>query len=66
MTIKEARELKGITQKELAEMVGTNQKIISRYERGTQIPSVKRAEQIAAALSIRLDKLTIAKKGEQE
>lgn len=63
MTIKEARRLKGITQEELACRVGTNQKIISRYECGKQVPSLKRAKQIAQALSVRLDKLAINKKG---
>jgi transcriptional regulator with XRE-family HTH domain len=59
MSIKEARRLKGITQTELARRIGTNQKVVSRYETGKQIPSLKRAEQIAQALSVRLDKLTI-------
>lgn len=59
MNIKEARKLKGITQAELARRVGTNQRVVSRYETGKQVPSLKRAEQIAQALSVRLDKLTI-------
>lgn len=40
MTLKELRKSKGITQKEMAKLLGMNEVSIVRYEKGTIIPPV--------------------------
>lgn len=58
----EARIIKGITQKKLADLIGTKQSSISRLESGSFLPSLSFLEKIAKALkskirvSIELDK----------
>lgn len=44
------RKAAGLTQGELAQLIGVDQSIISKYEKGENSPRVKRAEEIAAAL----------------
>lgn len=48
------RLTKGITQKELANKIGTKQPVISRLERGTYNPSLKFLQRIAHALDAEL------------
>ncbi|HWY80283.1 MAG TPA: helix-turn-helix transcriptional regulator [Candidatus Sulfotelmatobacter sp.] len=50
----EARILKGITQKKLAEMIHTKQSGIARAERGVSLPSLSFLEKIAKALRTHL------------
>ena len=52
--ILETRILKGITQKELAEMVGTKQPSIARIESGSSLPSLSFLKKIADALDTEL------------
>ena len=40
MTLKELRKSKGITQKEMAKLLGMNEVSIVRYEKGTILPPV--------------------------
>lgn len=45
------RERAGLSQKELAEMVGVGQQMIAKYEEGSKIPNVFNAVQLAKALN---------------
>ncbi|WP_162458406.1 substrate-binding domain-containing protein [Pseudactinotalea terrae] len=57
--IKEARQRAGITQRALAEAVGTSQGMIARYEAGAVSPTVRSLERILTAMgsTLRLDAL---------
>lgn len=52
--IRMVRETTGISQTELANRVGTNKSAISRYENGTQIPSLNTLMRVADAMSVDL------------
>lgn len=52
--ILEARSIKGITQKQLAEMIKTKQSGIARAENGTYLPSLSFLNKIANALKTHL------------
>lgn len=49
------RMLRGLTQTQLAEMVGTRQPSIARLENGTSAPSLSFLNKIAAALNARIE-----------
>lgn len=51
------RQKLGMTQSNLAEMIGVEQETISRFERGATIPTLSRLNDIANALSCPLDSL---------
>lgn len=53
--IKEARQNKGLTQKQLAEAAGIAVGSVSAYEKGSQVPPVDAAYRMAAALGVSLD-----------
>ena len=55
--IKKYRELQHLTQAELAEMVGTNQKPLSRIECGYHSVNLNTIAAIAKALNISIDSL---------
>lgn len=55
--IKKARKAAGITQKELAEMIGVHQKDISRWENGERTPSIEAFSGICKALKTSADML---------
>ena len=48
------RILKGLTQAQLAEMVGTRQPSIARLENGTSVPSLSFLHKIATALDAKI------------
>lgn len=50
--IKQIRESKGMTQKELAEAVGIKQVNISQYENGTKKPKLERLKKITNVLNV--------------
>lgn len=52
--IREQREAKGWTQKDLAERAGLRAEKVSKIERGKQNPTVQTVAKIARALSMRL------------
>ena len=57
--IKELRENAGLTQDGLAEVVGVGAgQVVSRWERGLQVPRLDTAMAIAAALGVKVDALT--------
>ena len=49
-TIKSLREAKGITQKQLAEMIGVTGKAVSKWETGKGLPDVSLLQPLATAL----------------
>lgn len=51
----EARVKKGVTQKDLAERIGTKQSVISRLESGRANPSIAFLKKLAEALHTRLE-----------
>lgn len=53
--IKKARKAAGVTQKELAELVGVRQKDISRWETGERTPSAEAVASICVALKVSAD-----------
>ena len=55
--IKKARKAAGITQKELAEMIGVHQKDISRWENGERTPGIEAFSGICKALKTSADTL---------
>ena len=48
--IKKMRNKKGISQNALAEFIGVNRSLIAQYERGTKIPNLLTAKEMAKAL----------------
>ncbi|HBH46659.1 MAG: transcriptional regulator [Candidatus Jacksonbacteria bacterium RIFOXYC2_FULL_44_29] len=62
-TLIQKRLEKGLTQKEIAEKVGTRQSAISRLESGTYNPSLAFLHKIAEALDTRLQLSLIKKSG---
>ncbi|MEL6391587.1 MAG: helix-turn-helix transcriptional regulator [Bacteroidota bacterium] len=55
--LSEVRKMRGFSQEELAERIGTKGPAIGRYERGTARPSFEVALRLADALDISLDYL---------
>lgn len=66
LNIKKVRKEKGLSQKELAEILGVHQVNVSEYERGTQYPSLERLVQLAEALDLTLDELVEYKKAHEK
>lgn len=57
MRLKELRELRGLTQEELAQLVGSSQRQISKYENGIQKPTSGVLSALAGALHTTSDYL---------
>lgn len=55
MTLKQFREEKGMSQTELANLVGLKQTTISQYENGSRKPDLEKAKRLSDALDISLD-----------
>jgi len=55
--IRKHRKSKGLTQTELAEILGTAQYVITNYERGLRKPPADKIPQIAKALGVPLEDL---------
>ena len=55
--IQKFRKLKGLTQTELAEMLGTTQYVITNYERDLNNPITAKMPEIAKVLEVTLDEL---------
>jgi DNA-binding XRE family transcriptional regulator len=49
------RTLRGLTQTQLADMVGTRQPSIARLENGSSVPSISFLQKVAAALDARIE-----------
>lgn len=55
MTLKEIRKRRGLSQTELANLVGLKQTTISQYENGSRKPDLATAVKMASSLDIPLD-----------
>lgn len=55
--IAEQRRASGLTQAQLAEMIDLEQEAISRWERGTRVPTLYRLQQLSDALDCSVDQL---------
>lgn len=55
--LKKIREENGLTQGELAEMVGISQPMIAQYEMGIKLPNIVIGKEIAKKLMCSLDRL---------
>jgi putative transcriptional regulator len=55
--LRDAREKLGITQENLAELVGLSRQSIISIERGRFIPSIETALKLSSALNIPIEKL---------
>ncbi len=64
--MRESRKKIGLTQIELAELLGTSQKVITNYERNLRKPSVDKLPEIAKVLKIELDELLGVTKRDEE
>ena len=62
--IRELRRARSMTQKELADRVGTTQKRICYWERERNIPTLQNAAKIAQALGCRMEDLIQEKRNE--
>jgi putative transcriptional regulator len=64
--IKEFRARHGLTQEELAKMVGVRRETISFLERGKYNPSLQLAHDVTVALTTTIDELFIFEEDEEE
>lgn len=55
--IKAIRKKRGLTQKQLAELLGVKQQNISDWERGERSPSVKNLKKLSEILNCQIDDL---------
>ena len=53
--VREARAIAGLTQQELADRLGTKQSVISRWERGIEVPRVDTLARILQACGFEAD-----------
>jgi transcriptional regulator with XRE-family HTH domain len=60
------RREKGISQEQLAAMVGQHASALSRYEHGCHVPLVSTAARIAAALDCTIDELVSPVEGKDK
>lgn len=59
--LKKLRRDKGLTQKDLAQIVGCETVLISRYERGEGLPKFDTLVMLAEALRVSTDELTLGR-----
>jgi transcriptional regulator with XRE-family HTH domain len=55
--IKAIRKKRGLTQKQLAELLGVKQQNVSDWERGERSPSVKNLKKLSEILNCQIDDL---------
>lgn len=57
MNIKQVRLMRSITQKQLADAIGVDHTVISKYEKGTVSPAPDKLKMIAEVLNVSIDDL---------
>ncbi len=60
--IKDLRKEKGLTQQELAELVGVSQNLISKIEPGMRVPSVDLFAELSRVFEVSLDYLVLGRR----
>ncbi len=61
--IREARQMKGITQEQLAKMLGITQGAVAQWENGLTHPSFEMLPKVVEALGLTVDELIGKKAG---
>ena len=56
-TIEEARKAKGMTQEQLAKLLGITQGAVAQWENGLTHPSFQMLQKVASALGVTVDEL---------
>lgn len=56
-TIEEARKAKGLTQEQLAKLLGITQGAVAQWENGMTHPSFQMLPKVASALDVTVDEL---------
>ena len=62
--LKKCRTAKGISQEEMAKLIGVHSTHLSRYERGLSAPSIDVAQKIAEVLEVAIDALIFGDQNE--
>ena len=57
--LKNARQIKGITQEQLSNLTGINTNVIAKYERGVIFPGIDNLQKLITALEISADYLLL-------
>lgn len=57
LKLKELREQRNLTQKEIADEINVTSSTISKYENEIKVPNLKRLVQISKVLNVTLDEL---------
>jgi putative transcriptional regulator len=57
----ELRKKKGLTQKELADILGVSESTISMYETGDRIPSLFKAKKMAKFFNVKVEEIFFGK-----
>lgn len=65
-TVKQLRYSRGLTQKQLARMLGTKPVRISNWERRKQTPSLRYAYQLSQLFGVPMEELDIARRARTE
>lgn len=55
MTVRALRVNKGLTQSELAKMLGVNKKTVGAWENGKSMPSLDKVEPLCSILGVKYD-----------
>lgn len=64
--LRDIRERRDLSQKQLAELLSTDVMQISRYERGIGLPSLETCVQLVAILKVSTDELLLGREGSGE
>ena len=56
-TLKRLRQEKGISQQELADLIGVHVRQVSKYEMGTSLPTLERIKRMAEVLGVSADEI---------
>lgn len=64
--LKTLREMKGMTQAELADDLGVTRALIAQYEAGAKAPNVNLAAEIAKTLGVTIDSMMQRKENASE
>jgi transcriptional regulator with XRE-family HTH domain len=57
VTLKELRDQSGLTQRELAYLLGVTEKAVQRWENGTRSPSRRHQKALAKRFGVEVDEL---------
>lgn len=64
--LQELRKLRGLSQEELAEMIGVSRQTLSKYETGESLPDIEKCRLLADAFGVAIDDLVNYEAGSSE